>query len=503
MTQIRDIPWRLPVLLAISLAATALFHGARGLFETTEGRYAECAREMAQTGSWLEPVLNGQPHWTKPPLTYLAIRAPYKLLGPTTWAARFFLIPCHLVAIAAVWWLAFRLWRDRQSAGMCAMVYATAVMPMVATQTVSADYLLTVLLGVAQACFWEAFRKRSRLAVHLLWASMGIAFLVKGPPALLVMPAMVMVWLRLPRPERRLVPLFAPTALALFFGVASSWYVWEAWRHPGLMNYWLTDEVVNRSLSDKYNRNPEFYKNLIIYLPVLLFGMLPWSGWLVFRWREAWARVRVPGGFRGMLTGFSDEALWLVWAVAFPLGVFMLSRSKLPLYVLPLFVPFAVGAGRLLMAVYRQNLWFHKAARMTAYAALIVFVIGKAGMAIYPSERDMLRLYRLLTEQCGVRDPARLAVLGEKPLNGLSFYYDYDLKSVPFDKTKEWADKGGERFLLCSGNQWEAAKQHLGSRAIKAQALSKHWHLIRIAKAAGAQVDVSVSRELTGVPGKE
>lgn len=57
---------RLPVLLACASAAAAAFHGARGLYETTEGRYAECAREMAQAGTWLEPVLNGHPHWTKP-----------------------------------------------------------------------------------------------------------------------------------------------------------------------------------------------------------------------------------------------------------------------------------------------------------------------------------------------------------------------------------------------------------------------------------------------------
>lgn len=64
---------RLPILLAGALIAALIFHGTRGLYETTEGRYAECAREMAQSGSWLEPTLNNAPHWTKPPVTYWAI----------------------------------------------------------------------------------------------------------------------------------------------------------------------------------------------------------------------------------------------------------------------------------------------------------------------------------------------------------------------------------------------------------------------------------------------
>ena len=189
-----------------------------------------------------------------------------------------------------------------------------------------------------------------------------------------------------------------------------------------------------------------------------------------------------------MLTGFSDEALWLVWAAAFPLSVFVFSRSKMPLYVLPLFVPAAAGLGRLLMGIYRPCMWFSKAAHLTACAALVIFVVGKAGMPLYPSIRDMSRIHTALTEQCGVRDPSKLAVLGDKSPNGLCYYYDYNLTNVSLDQTAEWADKGGERFLLC-GSGWAEVRQRLGSRAFTEHALTKRWHVICVAKAAGAPVD--------------
>ncbi|MCX5759207.1 MAG: UDP phosphate-alpha-4-amino-4-deoxy-L-arabinose arabinosyl transferase, partial [Candidatus Hydrogenedentes bacterium] len=49
------------------------FQGSHGLLESTEGRYAEAAREMLETGNWLVPQLDYHPHWTKPPLAYWAI----------------------------------------------------------------------------------------------------------------------------------------------------------------------------------------------------------------------------------------------------------------------------------------------------------------------------------------------------------------------------------------------------------------------------------------------
>ncbi len=475
-----DVPLRLPFLLAGGLVAATWFHGARGLYETTEGRYSECAREMVQAGSWLEPVLNGHPHWTKPPLTYWAIGAPCAVLGPTTWAARLYLIPCFLGTVAAVWLLAFRLWGDRPSARMSATVYATSVTPLIASQAVSTDVMLTAALAVAQACFWEGVRKRSRVAVHFFWFFVGIAFLIKGPPALLVLPAILVVWLRLPRQERRLVRLFAPTAVTVFLIVGLGWYAFEAWRHPELMGYWLKDEVVNRSLSDKYFRNPFFYCNFTVYLPVLLFGSLPWGGWLVVRWRAFWERMRVPGGMRNLWSGLSVEAHWMIWATVFPLAVFMLSRSKMPLYVLPLFVPGSAAMGRVLLAAYGTERWFRTRVLATVCAVWVLFVAGKALSGLLYQERDMGQLYRTLTEQYGVRDPERLAIAGVKPLNGLSYYYDSVVRTVPLDELPVWADAGGERFLLCDPRKAVAAKRVLAGREVEEQVLSRRRRMLRL-----------------------
>jgi hypothetical protein len=62
----------LPLCLIVFLAAAVLnlaWLGRAPLFDTTEARHAEVAREFAADGHWLVPTLNGWPHLTKPPLT--------------------------------------------------------------------------------------------------------------------------------------------------------------------------------------------------------------------------------------------------------------------------------------------------------------------------------------------------------------------------------------------------------------------------------------------------
>lgn len=469
------------LLLAVSAVAALFFLGTRGLYETTEGRYAECAREMAKAGSWLEPVLNGEAHWTKPPLTYLAIRVPYQLFGPTTWSARFYLVFCYLIAVWATWRLARLMWRDDAVARLCALVYASFGMAMLASQTTSTDYPLSAGVALAQVFFWEAFRARSRRAVYAMWFFLGGAFLTKGPPALLFLPAAIVTWLRLPKAERRACPLFSPLPILLFLAVGFGWYVLEACRHPGLLNYWWGDEVVNRSFSDKFRRNPEFYQNFVIYLPAVAFGTLPWSLWLIVRWRQLWQRIRLPSGLRGFWNGLSDESLWLMWSVAFPLGVFMLSRSKLPFYLLPLFVPFAVWTGKMIADVFGKEPWFAKRVLCVWYVTLLLFVFSKGAYVYYPSHRDMLTLYRRLTAS-GVQDASRLASLGDKPLNGLSYYFDREVERVPLEDVPGWAVQGGKRYLVCSAGRGDTVTACLTNRAVSvsAQKLTQKWALITV-----------------------
>src|SRR5688500_9488746 len=79
------------VLLGVAaLAVVAYFVGNErvSLWDRDEPRYAQCAREMLQTGDWVVPRLYGEPRTAKPPLIYWLQATAMKFLGETAAAAR-------------------------------------------------------------------------------------------------------------------------------------------------------------------------------------------------------------------------------------------------------------------------------------------------------------------------------------------------------------------------------------------------------------------------------
>ena len=497
-----DFNWSLANTLACACVAGCLFLGARGLYGTTEGRYAECARQTMASGHWLDPVLNGHPHWTKPPLTYLAIMGPMRVAGVNTWAARAYLVPFFLLAIWGVWLLGRHLGQDSRLGDLSALVFATSIFPLGASMVISTDVPLTAFLILAQAFFWRAVRTSSLSSLYLVWVSLGLAFMTKGPPSLLVLPAMAVAWRLLPAERRKAVPLFTPGALAVYFVIAASWYVWEAARHPGLLRYWLHDEVINRSASDHFGRNPEFYRNFDVYLPALLFGCWPWGGWLVFvRGKAWWTRLaaffaRAPGrttsrwsALTAAVRQWPVEKHWSVWAVALPVAVFFLSRSKLPLYVLPLFGPLAVFTAMGLWRAFERDtarLW--KGATVLALACWTLFVVVKGVMPLFPGDSDRKALYASIRDQVEDLDAGRLAIFENKHNNGLQFYFQRELpcfESEDSPELRQWLKNGvdGERYLILRRAQTNTLDKCAFPARVEFSALSKKWMLARVSGA--------------------
>jgi 4-amino-4-deoxy-L-arabinose transferase-like glycosyltransferase len=75
-------------LLLIGGAAFVWNLGSTGLIDETEPRFAEAARQMAETGDWITPYFNGHTRFDKPPLVYWLMAISYKLIGVNEWAAR-------------------------------------------------------------------------------------------------------------------------------------------------------------------------------------------------------------------------------------------------------------------------------------------------------------------------------------------------------------------------------------------------------------------------------
>jgi 4-amino-4-deoxy-L-arabinose transferase len=417
----RRPPWWLVALLVL-MAFT--FQGTRGIWEPDEGRYTATALNMLKSGDWLVPTVDGEhPHLTKPPITYWALAASMGTFGRNEWAAR---LPGALAFVGAGL-LVFGLGRRLCPAKpwLPAVIWSLSLAPLAGSNIISTDALLTLFETAAMFAFVEAWLRdgpERRRWVIGMWLCWGLAFMTKGPPGLLPLGAMV-AFLAI-HDRARLRGLFPPLGLLLFGVVAFTWFAVIVYRQPDRLGYFLGSEVYDRVFTARHDRNAQWYGGFRIYLPVLLVGALPW--WILAIAaaggpRAAWARVR------GQVARREREALLLLYWLLLPLAVFLLSRSRLELYILPLFVPLALLMSRVLAG------WPWLTARRLATTAgltAVALLAIKGTAAHVTTDRDARVMAAQIRDHIDTHGIEEIAFFDMRGFFGLTLYLDVRVESV-------------------------------------------------------------------------
>jgi len=412
------------IVFLTALLVGAAFQGSRGLFESTEGRYALCAREMSDSGRWCEPTLLEQPHWTKPPLAYWTMIAGIRLFGRNAWGARAFNVVAFALTAVLVAGIAGAMLDDPRAALAAGVIYATSPYPAGIAASLNTDTVLALWEALAVYCFWRMRRaagpRKEGLWNAAFWVALGLAFMTKGPPGLAPLVPVIIYHLIACRRGGACPPVFRLSGVLLFLVVGGWWYVWVSWRHPGLLSYFLGQEVVARVATDRFHRNPEWYRPFTMYLPCLLLGGGFWSWYL---WKEL-SRKRVwTRAFWTDLLRRAEPPLFLAAWLVPPLLIFSVSRSRMLTYVLPLFVPLTLVMARTVVRTWPGTAMPRPPTRFlaTAVASAVLIIVGK-GIAghLPPRREDMGRLYNL----CKAFDGSDTAIVlfEERRQLGLNFY---------------------------------------------------------------------------------
>lgn len=417
--------------LVLAVLCSVLFQGSRGLYESTEGRYVECARETLDSGQLLEPMLNGEHHWSKPPLTYAAIAAGLACFGNNAWGARAYLAVAFVVTVFSVYLAGRCLW-DEQAAGLAALIYATSPFTVGAANAISTDTLLVCFQALATACFWLAMARNQKRYMVGMWAALGFAALAKGPAGFIPLAGIVPAYIVLRRGEKPTPSLFSIPGIALFTLIGVGWYAIEIVRHPFLLRYWVMDEVVGRFAENEFQRNPEFSKIFTVYPPVLLFGTGPWIVLLALKWKYL-------GLSRQMLAQWRQgpyRAQWWYFAcgILLPFVSFTASTSRLSLYVLPLFVPIALLMGKGLSFLLETRRITPKLLTGVGCVFALLLVTSKGVSAEIPSRKNMEQLAAQIRPVLEARPGRAFVALYTERMNGLEFYLDRSIPSVGLEK---------------------------------------------------------------------
>ncbi len=482
MRVLAHAPWAL-ILLAATLSLA--FLGLRGVFDPDEGRYINVALNMLDSGDWEHPHRNDDvAHWTKPPLTYWAIASSVAVFGQNAWAAR---LPSALAYLACVW-LAFLIARRLlpESRVAAAAMYATMILPFAASQLITTDFILAATQALALWAFVEARfgpTKSPRMWLALMWAAFALGFMTKGPPALLgLLPVLAFNWLHVSERTPRALQW---SGLAVFALVALPWYVAVMTDTPGLLRYFLGAEVIGRVTSDSFGRHPQWYGWLKVYAPTLVLGTLPWTPAL-WRWLRglpsSLRRWREPAG-----RAADQEQLLLAAWVLLPLLVFCLSRSRLPLYVLPIFLPLALLAAR---QRHIEGRALPDWRVLTAWAVLLMGI--KFAGVYWPTQQNSAAWAAEIRAR--VSAPIKeVLFLEDKPRYGLRMHLDAEIERIELERdsharlinpsfdenlAEELAEGGPESgaVWICREEDWPDLQSHIRVLGFRAKALGTPYY---------------------------
>ncbi len=483
-----QLNYLLIIALLLAFLCVTLFQGTRGLYETTEGRYALCARETLHSGNFLEPILHGKHHWTKPPLTYIAIASGLIIFGDnSTWGARFYLIPSFILTVFFIYLFAKSLW-DKTTGVISALIYSVSPFLIAGANAISTDTLLVLWHSLTFFAFWKAYKSKSRLYIYLFWFALGLGCITKGPmgfiPLMGIIPFCLWRWLAY---KEKLWFFISPVGILIFFVVGISWYLWENYKYPGLLRYWLFDETIGRLTEGEFDRNPQWYKVFPIYFLLTIFGTGLWVLLLIYvlikNKKNKWKIVDI--------SFFEPQWFLLISSFIFPFLFFLISKSRLTLYILPVFIPLTVVIGRIFYIALEQNIISRRTILLFAILNAIIIIPIKGVSAYYPNAKDMKKLTNDIQPLINQFSNVELYCAKSNELNGFEFYTYIPVPEIQLsDESKKKIDLNSienkvisflreastsQRILLIPDKYEKVIRTLKLPEDIKIQSVNKFW----------------------------
>ena len=316
------------------------------LIDRDEPRFAEASREMIARGDYVVPYFNNQLRLDKPPLTYWAQVASYRIFGENDFAARFpSAVAAALVAVSILAW-------GRQIGGdrigwWAAIIFTLSLQTFLHAKAAVADMWLVLFMTTAHWAGWKLIFQgaaASKPPARAIWkspflvfyASLALGFLAKGPIAWtpLLTIAVFKFFVRDADSSTQ-----SKTALAKRFkfirGILLMLAIVALWGIPALiqthgefLRIGIGRHVIGRSFGAMEGHGAN---SLGIYLLLLPFyyitvfaSFFPWS-------------IKLPLLIKRLWRERDEVDVYLLCGVGIIFVIFTLIKTKLPHYTLPTF----------------------------------------------------------------------------------------------------------------------------------------------------------------------
>lgn len=327
----------------------------RGIWSSHEGRAAQNAQSMIESGNWWIPTLFTEDvDVQKPPLYYWSV-ATLSLLGEGKVTPRTIRLPATaaaLLGLVLVLRFGKRLW-NLETGFFAAIILATTTRYAWLGRVGRIDMPLTILITACLFCFWRTQnepdlegKNRSRLLI-MMYLLLGVATLLKGPVAIVLVFLPIVTYLAaigepvVPGVQRGAFGVWSrlrvPIGILWIVAIAGPWFVYAIIQSHGEF-FW--DFFVYHNLERALGTSAELKPGPFwFYLPRIVVDCFPWSilfpvvGMSIWKHRGQW-RVptnRAARGYLFLLCWIGSQFIFL-----------SLVSFKRPDYLLPVFPAIAM-----------------------------------------------------------------------------------------------------------------------------------------------------------------
>lgn len=362
----RKIWFLLPLILAlVSGLLFFSFLSTGSLWDNDESTYAQIAREMSLRGDWLTLYDNKTPWFIHPPL-YMWVTA--ILAGISGWSEatiRFLPALFGVGGVMLVFWTG-KLLFDESVGFLGGIILLTSLQYLVQSRIGNMDTMLNFFLSAAMLSFLLAYARKEPKWYYLFFSCCGLAVLTKGAFGLLYPFCIILPFLLLERKGSALREIPWVPGVMILLGVSLPWYVVQVLRHGVqflYQHFYLY--TFQRMTTPLFNQHGPWY----YYIPILLFGLLPWTGFLPLGIVRAWRE-------RGRW-----EVLFLLLWSGLTFLFFSAVKTKLPNYIFFLYPPAA-----LLLAREIGKMSWKETAGSTGVLLVVAAFLG-IGLQVFARER--------------------------------------------------------------------------------------------------------------------
>jgi 4-amino-4-deoxy-L-arabinose transferase-like glycosyltransferase len=442
---------------AILFFGCVLFHiigtWSLPLIDRDEPRFAEASREMIQRGDYVVPYFNNQPRLDKPPLTYWAQTASYRIFGQNDFAARF---PSAVAAALLAITIPVRGLRigGERVGWRAAIIFTLCLQTFIHAKAAVADMWLALFVSSAHWSGLELLRDGLTNSQHqtshlkhqishwwfLFYISLALGFLAKGPIAWV--PLLTVASTIFYAPNLQLGQRFKfVRGILLMLAIIAAWGIPALIQtHGEFLRIGIGRHVIGRSLGAMeghgWNSLGGYFLLLPFYLVTVFVSFFPWS-------------IKLPALLKRLWRERDNVDRYLLSGIAIIFIIFSLIKTKLPHYTLPAF-----GLLALLLARH----WPEKAAVTNRRSLFGTIAVATAcvwfaiALVLPPTVARFFPAYQLFQVSRGALQPNMQFASVEFEEPSLVWYFRSRVKGflTPLNKRRatEFMGASGPRFII-------------------------------------------------------